>query len=97
MISLVTICHPIQSYYSIVDHIPYVISLRLAYFYNWRFVLLNPVYLFCPLTPSPLWQPPICSLYLVCFCFVLFICCFLDLSVSEIIWYLSFSDLFHLA
>ena len=49
--------------------------------------------------PSPLclWQPPVCSLYLwaqwtvCCCCFH-----FRFLHINEIIWYLSFSDLFYL-
>ena len=39
----------------------------------WKFILLNPCNLF-PLDPyfSPVWQPPIYSLFLrVCFCFVM--------------------------
>ena len=57
---------------------------------------------FFPITPSlPLWQSLACSLYLwVCFCFVLFIhlfCFFKVPHISEIIWYLSFSDLFHIS
>ena len=43
-------------------------------FYNWNFVPLNQFYLFCPTTHSlPLWQTPVCFLYLsvvILFCFV---------------------------
>ena len=74
----------IQSYYNIVDYIPHAVHFipMTHLFYNWKFVPLNLPHLFhsSPHTP-PLWQPPVCSLYLwVCFCFVTFVhlFCFLD-------------------
>ena len=76
MISLVTIC-PQQSYYNIIDHIPYVVYHNpLAYlFHNWRFVPLNPHHLFCPLTPSPLATTWVFSASMSLFssCFVCFV------------------------
>ena len=70
--------------HQIVHYIP------VAYlFYNWKFVLFDPFHLFCP-PPNPcILQTPIRSLCELGFYFI-----FLVLHVSEIIWYLSFSDLF---
>ena len=50
----------IQSYYNIVDHIPYVVYyIPVAYlFYNWKFVPLNQLLQFCRIPhPTTLWQP----------------------------------------
>ena len=62
------------------------------------FPLLIDCFSFHPLPLRPLWQPSACSQYLwVCFYFVhLFCFVFRIPRISEIIWYLSFSDLFHL-
>ena len=45
-ISLIAI-FPTQSYYNIIDHIPYaVLYILIVYLiYNWKFVFLNPLYL----------------------------------------------------
>ena len=59
-------------------------------FYSWKFVHLTSIQLFCPVPqPSPLWQSPVCSLYLwIYFCSVLV---FLPSHESKHTQYLSFS------
>lgn len=75
----------------------YIKSPGLNFFYNWKFVLFDPLNPFCPLPTPTLPQPPVCYLYLwtyfyipclfAClFCFVLQIPC-----ITEIIQYLPFS------
>ena len=86
--SLVSI-YSIWNCYSIIDHIPCYINncILMAYlFYNWRSVPLNLLHLFLP-NPyhPPLWEAPICSLYLWVCLFVLFF----RFCLSEITWYLS--------
>ena len=73
-------------------------------FYNWDFAPHHPFCLFCP---SPLPFPlAITHLFSVsvslflpfCVCLLLWFLFFFKIPyISEIIWYLSFSDLFHLA
>ena len=62
-------------------------------FCNYQFILLNLLTFFTQSTKLPfIWQPSIYSLYLwICFYFVF------KIPHSKIIWYLSFSDLFHQA
>ena len=69
------------------------------FLYNWKFVLLDPLCLFLSSsTPSPLVTM---FLYLwLCFSFILFVLFYwshIQLYVTEIIQYPSFSDWFHLA
>ena len=74
MISLVTIC-PHTEFYSIIHCIPSAIhyTLRLIYFTAGSLCLSFPFTYFA-LSPLPLLQPPVRSLYLwVYFCFVLFV------------------------
>lgn len=60
---------------------PYLLHIYLSYSwtylsYSCKAVPHNHLYLFCPSspTPCPLWQSPVCSMYLcICFCFVLWI------------------------
>ena len=59
--------------------------------YNWKFVPFDYFHLFCPPTASCDDQS-LCTYESELFLFV----CFLD-STCEVIWYLSFCDLFHLA
>ena len=86
---------PFQHCYSITDYIPCVvlfISIHLCdLLYNWKWVLPNLLYLFLPSPhPPPLWQLPVCSLYLT----VRFVltCLLVQIPlISKITWYLSFS------
>lgn len=66
------------SYYNTMDHIPYAVPYTTYLYYIWKFELLHPLRYFAhPPTPSLLWEPTVCFLYLcVCFCFVSFV--FLD-------------------
>ena len=54
----------------------YVTVLWFIYFYNCKFVTLNPLHLFCNISPPPptmsprLWQPLDCSLSLFLFCYI---------------------------
>ena len=76
----------------------YTVSSLACLFYYRKFVSLNSFHLFCQtLQPLPLWQPPVCSLYLrVCFHFALFICfAFWIPRISEMIQYLSLCLTFH--
>ena len=97
-INLIIICLH-TNYDSITDQIPYAVyCIPVAYlFYYWRFVPLNPLHLFNPpsLALSPLASTS--SLYLgVCFHFgFLSYFVFKVPHVSEVMWCLSFSDLFH--
>ena len=65
-----------------------------------KFESLNFSHLFLSsLYPFPFWESPICSLHLLlCYSFVIVFICFVFqiLHISEIIWCLSFSDLFSL-
>ena len=70
--------------------IPYAVPyIPVAHFYNWKFVPLNPLQLLWFPTPLPLSNHS----FVLCIhksVFILF--CFLGPNLSEIIWYLSFSD-----
>jgi len=75
-----------------VHHIPVPYS-----FYNWSVYLLSPFIDFTYPSTGHLRLTSMWSWYLWAqICLLLFVC-FLVSSVSEVIWYLSFSDLFHLA
>ena len=69
---------------------------RIHLFCHWELVPLNAPHLFLSsLHCSRLWQPPVCFLYLwLCFCFMFVHLSFLLPYISEIIWYLSFSNLY---
>ena len=70
--------------------IPYAVPyIPVAHFYNWKFAPLNPLQLLWFPTPLPLSNHS----FVLCIhesVFILF--CFLGPTLSEIIWYLSFSD-----
>ena len=68
-----------QSYYNIIDHIPYaVLYIPMSYlFYNWKLVSLNLFHLFrLPLTPLPSsnHQFDLCVYESVSVLFYLFLC-----------------------
>ena len=84
--------HHNKSSYHLSPHRHIALSLTVPYYSPTTrlFCISNLPHLF---HSSPLWQPPVCSMYLwVCFCFVMFVCFVSQISqVSEVIWYLSFS------
>ena len=67
---------------------------------NEKFAPLNLPHTFLPsIHPSSLWQPSVISIYYSVSVLLCLLICF-DFKIpytSEIMWYLSFSDLFHLA
>ena len=85
MKNLVTICHhrKILQYHWLYSPAVYFIPVTLL-FCNWKLAPLNlPLCFTHSPTPSPLWQPPVCSLYLwICFCFIIFVhlACFSDFT-----------------
>ena len=94
---------PCKDIYIIIDNIPHLVHFisMTHLFCNWKFVPLNFPLLFLSSPHSPpLWQPPVCSLYLwVSFCFVMFVhlFCFLDSTykwshtVFGFLWLISLS------
>ena len=64
-----------QSYYNINDYIPYVLHCGpvTCLFYNWKFVPLNPLHLFCQPHSHPSSNLLVCYLPLSLFLFCLFI------------------------
>ena len=65
-VSLVTICY-LTKLTNTLHYIPMT-----YFFYNWKFIHLNPLYLFHSPTPLLLWQLPFCPKRVHCFCFCFF-------------------------
>lgn len=93
--SLITI-FPTQSYYNIIDYIPYaVLYILIAYLiYKWKFVLLNLLYLLQH-THNPL--PCGNGSFFLCTYGSVFILFVFRLHLKEIIWCLSFPWLISLS
>lgn len=93
--------NPIQSYYIIIDHIPYAIyCIPVAYFITRGLYLFILFTYFMPPIPSP--QATTCSFSLslnqLYFVLAVYLFYFLYSTISEIVMiFVSLSDLFHLA